>query len=510
MLLSEVLQIAKDIKKYHKLNEALKSSILTQVFHKLDNTSLNLQPLKKSWYTDDNDHRQDCWVNTYEGAKYYDIEYRYENKARRGTLTQEDCDTVEGRTNMIGYKYKKASKSKSKYAYHDEYNGGTIYRILTTINELTGMNVGISEISDDNIVKVNMEEAKKKQYKFGLQFWMDYEDNLKAVTKDNKIILLLDYADYTSWYTVNPDYHEKTDFSNFDRDRKSLEEFIGKAFIRIPVIKIYTKASDIKSVIKTNNIKGLQSLPGIDYVYVVNETGLQHADYTEKKLNRKQYKQFLEKQLDIAKDNIRRYKDIIKVRRSQNIDSTVISKVNQLYELCMDATIDLQNIEMNELSTMTDSQFYSDSFLYNRIDLKYYYTLKDKIRESFGKEGIYTYNYGSRNQYTKEMFTINSIGDLFFLYNTIINVFILLIDKVIRSYEQYNTAKNKQDNISNLTFSIDLLKKSYKDLSKEILSYKSITQEIDKSMNKVNPNIINNIDNIFDKFYNFQFDDKKI
>jgi len=57
----------------------------------------------------------------------------------------------------------------------------------------------------------------------------------------------------------NPDYHEKTDFSTFadNRNDEYLENFINKAFIKIPVYNILTSNVELKKELGANNVKSL-------------------------------------------------------------------------------------------------------------------------------------------------------------------------------------------------------------------------------------------------------------
>lgn len=44
----------------------------------------------------------------------------------------------------------------------------------------------------------------------------------------------------------NKNYNEKTDITDFATDSKKVEDFVNKAFTKIPVYDVLTSSSDIK------------------------------------------------------------------------------------------------------------------------------------------------------------------------------------------------------------------------------------------------------------------------
>lgn len=493
MLLSEVLYIAKNINKYKSLNESLKSNILSDILHKFDNSNVTIGPYNKNYYKGYQD----------KGVSFFDVKYEYQRLAERNQLTQEMCDTVEGRQKIINCDYKKKKRQKQWDGTY--YNNGIIYYIIQTVKNKSGHNIGLPDITDSDLITISPADAKKKIYKTGLQFWLDYDNNLRAVVIDNTIILYIkQFNQYNSWLKPNPDYHEKTDFSTFanSRNDEPLEEFINKAFIKIPVYDIYTSNVDIKNELGANNVKSLQNVPGISKVYVVNPEGMNNSDITEKLKSRKDYKIFLESQTNLNKKNIERYQKLLKVRRSQGVESKIINKIYDFLDACMDTTIELQDLDNDVLTNKSADEFIGDTYWHSApVDYMYSAQLR-KIYPNSSFFNSKVRNLYGRGTHMETQWTFRSIGDCLVVANLKIQKCIEYAQSIIDRYDKYNEIKDKADTTQDtILYELNILKSNYKSL-KDFISYNSsVYNEIRRQLDKANIDI----NKVMSKIDNFQF-----
>lgn len=460
MLLSEVLYIAKNLYKC-ELNEDIKSKTLRDLLRPFSYSNLTLH----SRY-----HHQiysfDDMTRDQEGISFFDVTYAYKRAAEDGILTQELCDTVEGRTSLINRIYIKKKKRK---IYGDRYeNQGPIYDIIQKIKEQTGYNIGLSEIKDSQLIAISPADAKKKAYKNGLQFWTDFGDQLVAITIDNSIVLyIICSSEYGSWYEPNPNYKEKTDFSNFANSNEAIEEYVRKAFNKIPVYKILTNNADIKKELGANNIKALQETGRIYKVFVVKPDTMSSIDTTNKLLSRREWKQFLQSQLDIAKNNIDRYKKQIEVNKISGDDSKIINSVYAFSDICFDVLLNLQDFEFDYLNNES-KDFRFEHAYYTSIVLsntKYVEPLKQidslKIFKSERRD------VNTRYKYKVNIFSIESVADCFAVINVYINFLIKNVNTIIQYYNDYKKIMSKPEiDNSGLISQMRYLKSAYTDLVK--------------------------------------------
>lgn len=493
MLLSEVLYIAKNINKYKSLNEALKSNILSDILHKFDYSNVTIEPDNKNFYSNYRDM----------GVSFFDVKYEYQRLAGRNQLTPEMCDTAEGRQKILNCDYKKKKRTKQ---WDGTYcNNGIIYYIIQAVKNKSGHNIGLSDITDSDLITISPTDAKKKIYKTGLQFWLDYDNNLRSVVIDNTIILYIKQINqYNSWLKVNPDYHEKTDFSTFadNRNDESLENFINKAFIKIPVYDIYTSNVDIKKELGANNVKSLQNVPGITKVYVVNQIGMNNSDITEKLKSRKDYKIFLESQINLNKKNIERYQKELKVRRSQGVDSKIINKIYDFLDVCMDTTIALQDLDNDVLTNKSENDFIGDTYWHSApLDYQYSGMLKRIYPENNFYDSKVRNMYG-RGTHMETQWSFKSIGDCLVVANLKVEKCIEYAQSIIDRYDKYNEIKDKADtNQDTILYELNLLKSNYKSL-RDFISYNSsVYNEIRRQLDKANIDI----DKVMSKIDNFNF-----
>lgn len=493
MLLSEVLYIAKNINKYKSLNEALKSNILSTILHKFDYSNITVEAKNHRYYRGYDD----------KGVSFFDIKYEYQRLAERGQLTQEMCDTVEGRQKILDCDYVK--KKKAKQWGNTYINNGVIYMIMETVKNKSGHNIGLSDITDSDLITISPADAKKKIYKTGLQFWVDYNDELRAVVVDNTIILYIKQLNqYDSWLKPNPDYHEKTDFSTFSdsRNDEPLEDFINKAFIKIPVYHILSSNVDIKNELGANNVKTLQNVPGISKVYVVNAEGMQNTDITEKLKSRSDYRSFLESQTNLNKKNIERYKQILKVRRTQDDGSKIINKIYDFMDICLDTNIALQELDNDVISNREEEEFRGDSYWCSApVD----YSYSGPLRKIYGDNHFYNTqvrNQWGRGKHSEEMWTYNSIGDCLVVANLRVERCIEYVQSIIDAYDEYTKIKNKADSSKErILGALDLLKSRYNQLYNFIHIRSSVYDKIRRYLDKANIDI----DKIMKDIDNFNF-----
>ena len=459
MLLSEVLYIAKNLKNY-KLNEGLKSKTLRDLLRPFSYSNLTLNPrFHHQKYSFDDMEKDRA------GVSFFDVTFAYQRAAKDGILTQELCDTVEGRSSIINRIYIKKKKRK---IYGNSYeNMGPIYDIIKIIRIKTGYNIGLSEIQDSQLITISPDDAKKKKYKTGLQFWVNYEDQLVAITIDNSIILYItNKGDYGSWYEPNPDYKEKTDFSDFDTNEKSVEEYVKKAFRKIPVYKILTSNVDIKNELGANNIKALQANGYIYKVYVVNPDYMSSIDTTQKLQTRTEWRAFLQSQLNLASKNIQRYKQQIKLNKTTGDDSKIIKGVSNFSDICFDVLQKVQDFEFDYLSKDAIDFHFENSYCIT-VELtghKYQDALKkiDNFKV-FQSERRGPYN--SRHKYKVDIFSIDSVTDCFAIVNVYIDSIIQQVQEVIIRYNEYKELMNKPDiNNDSLLSALSSLKFVYKTL----------------------------------------------
>lgn len=493
MLLSEVLYIAKNINKHKSLNEALKSNILSDILHKFDYSNVTVEPVNNRYYTSYKD----------KGVSFFDVKYEYQRLAERNQLTQEMCDTVDGRQKIINCDYKKKKRQKQWDGTY--YDNGIIYYIMQCVKNKSGHNIGLSDITDSELITISPADAKKKIYKTGLQFWLDYDNNLRSVVIDNTIILYIkQYNQYDAWLKPNPDYHGKTDFSTFadSRNDEPLEEFIDKAFIKIPVYDICISSVDIKNELGANNVKSLQNVPGITKVYVVNSEGMENSDITEKLKSRKDYKIFLENQTNINKKNIERYKNILKVRHTQSDDSKIINKIYDFMDVCMGTNMKLQELDNDVLTNSSSEDFYANSY-WNSAPVDYMYSsvLKNIYPSSSFFDSNVRNSWG-RGTHKETQWSFKSIADCLVVANLKVQKCIEYVQSIMDQYDRYNEIKNNSESTQEqILYSLGILKNRYKQLIDFINYRSSVYAEIKRVLNSKDIDI----DDIMKDIDNFNF-----
>lgn len=400
MLLSEILYLAKNLK---PVNEAYKSKTIRDILKNLDRTSLNLNVEYIS--TEGVSWRHASPLD------FWDIRQKYKNLYREGDLKQELLDNPKLREVLFNIKYVPKKKPTNKYG---DYT--FIVKLLKEIADKTGNHVGISEIKDSDLVNITPEEAKKKPYKSGLQFWFDYNDDLKAICKDNKIICL--FVRKGEWLESNPDYKGPTDMSlfknnySYEDDQRIYKEFIDKAFRKIPVYELNYSNYDIKQELGANNIKTLQEKGHIFKVLAVNEEGQKNSDYNQIIEQRLDYKKYLNSQMNLAQKNYERRQNEIKIRKEQGVDNNVLQTIDEAYDTIFDIYSEMQTFMMTYISNI---EKYKINFTHY-IDITNYYRWSGLKQIVPGN--ISDWNQGTqRRKNIRTTFYIRNIGDAFITIN---------------------------------------------------------------------------------------------
>ena len=403
MLLSEVLNLAK---KLHALNESFKSKTIKNILKSLDNTTFNLN-------VEYINAKNKYWNPS--ALTEWDIIDKYRTLYNNNELTQDLLDNHDERVKLFNIKYVK--KSNKDFVI--------LNNLLDSVYFKTENHIGISEITENNLVSITPEEAKKKPYKSSIQFWIDYNGNLKAICKDNKIICLI--VDDGFWYESNPDYSGPTDMELFKIfasksyyvDFKEIREnFIDKAFNKIQAIKVLFHSDDIKYELGANNIKTLQNKGGIYKVYAANIQGQEESDYNEIYKQRQDYKIYLESQRNLVEKNKERREKQKQIRKEQGIDNNVLLTLDDAYDVLFNTYTDLQSFTMRYISDNKVHKLISNY----QIDITNNYDFY-KLQE-INPVNMRTYNYGTRRyKDIRYYYYINNIGDAFIVLNYYLELF---------------------------------------------------------------------------------------
>lgn len=481
MLLSEILNIAKDIqqKRHKPINESLKGNFLVNI---LDNTFKDTNIGLKAVPID-------------EGKIIYNtlnkLNERYRYLASYDNLTHEKCDDPKLREKILNCKYVKTN-----------YISNILKLITQRVKNLTEHNIALSEVEDTDFVKITKEESRKKPYKNCLQFHLDVYDRLKAVCLDNKILVYFNDDNNVfkvdELYKVNYDYTGPTDITD-DFEYYHCPDrikFILKAFTRIPNIDILTDPNLIKKCICAANVKTLLENGHIFTIYALKPDVIDTDDLNEKMQSRKEYKEYLESQMNLNRKNIERYKNIILLNKKNSINRTLTNKINEILDTLMDLCVVLKS---KEVSLLSDSKtlFKPTNYYYmSSIELyKLYNYLSIYIQEHYSDLLIDKYD----KRHKEYALTTTNIGDIFRLLNIEIEMILSEANKVINLLNLYEKAKN--DNLSDED-NIMYLKKinvQYKQL-KDLFNKKIFQLSLDTLKDSYNIDI----DYIFKDFYLLQ------
>lgn len=222
---------------------------------------------------------------------------------------------------------------RNRYLVYDitmrDTNINTFIKLLSNLfPELK--QTGFDKIKDEDIEIIPIEKARSKKYETYYMFWEDMDGNLQAITKENKI-----YAVFYSCgpcYKVNKDYicHDiKGLIEDCDNDYyKAAKLYVEEAYKIEDIYNIAIGKQIKNNIMKNNNVITLQKaceqedpymenistangykwFNGISKIYGINsETFAKYRD-DSKLQSRKEYKLFLEKQMEQMEKKMDNYK----------------------------------------------------------------------------------------------------------------------------------------------------------------------------------------------------------
>ena len=440
MLLNEVLELAKNIRQKY-LIETYKSEEIKNIFDCLSNSTLMLKPVDLRYEWDRS------------GADAWDVAYEF---THHPNLTQEIVDDPVQRQKLLNVKYIQYSNLKQITNY-----------ILQRIKERTGDSIGLSEIKTGDFERITTDQARKKPYKERLQFWYDYyTNNIKAIVKNNSIACIFEYC--KDYYDVNFDYKGPTDmsiFKSFDDVKNS--GWLDKAYKKIKNIKIHATDKSIRNYLNTTgiSIKKLEE-KGVFYVYVVNEEASKNIDYNKIYKEREEYKQFLNSQIHMAENNIKRYKEKLKLIKAEGSAFIVKKFIDEMYDTIFDIIEQVQNIQNHCFNNIDNyilekSHYWLSHYstislqLYNNIDNYFYNELKEYFNDRFYKEYPTKFNRGGHFDYY-----IDTISDCFLPINSFINYALTKSESVQKLLTELDNAndKNKSRLIDSINTQLEYIK----------------------------------------------------
>lgn len=459
MLLSEVLDVVKKLKVYKPLNEAFASTMINTFFKEFEYSNLNYTPIyvdKKSYHYDSAD-----------GQTKWDIEYILQRELINNRIWLYDLLDPEKLKKIINIDY--TVKKGISRDYKSRKTKGIVNKLRNTLEDRVSRYINLSEIRDSDLIKIDPADAKKKKYKSGLQFWVDYENKLRAVAIDTTVIMYIEKL-YGKWLVVKDSYKfdvnsigTYNDDGKFTLNKDELQNFIDEAFKEMPVYTVHTTPDSIKQK-GIKNIKNLQELPGILDVYVVNESAMIKTDITEKVKSRRDYYKFLQEQKDINLQNLKRYKTQLKLNKNKGKDIKIYDNIINLIDLCFDSIDELYQTECDLILDMQDTDFAISQYISGIISFDF----QQEIQKCAADDIFMSYM-SSRER--RPALRLRTIGDCFIIVNTFINV---LIDKTQRLGDYIESYINKKDNGSvdsdTLVRELSLIENNYNSL-KDYVKY---------------------------------------
>ena len=384
----------------------------------------------------------------YDGLDVDTIKKFYNELIQSGKAIQEDFDDPDVRESHFNIKYNKT------FSDSIERRKLSPVRILNKQLQDNGCNVDISQILDTDIEYVPTQDAKTKyKYKNGLLFWCSWNNQLKAVTYNNKVLMYVKYR--ISWYMNNKKYVGPTDLSAIYNDDlvvndRALEDFIKKAYLEIPHINIITDPDELKE----EGIKSLQTLDKghyIIYAYYVKLSALKKNDITKKLETRRDYAEFLKEQFNITKEQIHQGKKYLEdtVKRNLNIThkrqvrnkkttnerigavDDVKTIIDLTYDNIFQISEQLHKAEIDYLRNTTDSKYTNYRFAYDKITLP-------KVLIPFFKKAMPNVkldpSYTDQNPEDYDALQISNPGDLFVILNVYIQLIVFKCGKLLELY----------------------------------------------------------------------------
>ena len=229
------------------------------------------------------------------------------------------------------------------------------------------------------------------------------------------------------------------------------------------------------------------------------------GDITNKLNNRREYRDFVLSQTNLNKKNIERYRQILKVRKHESLDSKVIKNINNFMDICFDVNMELQDLDNDILTNKKFDEFKLVSY-WNQVNCDGIYA--SMIRQTYGSDTSLLFTtrerrpYG-RGHYDQLVFSFKSIADCLIILNLKVQRCIDLSISVREQYQKYIDIKNKSD-VSHevIAQEIDSLKLRFTSLRTFVeQDYSNVYQSAKNLLEKNGFNITN----ITDKIDNFKF-----
>lgn len=466
MLLSEILKIAN---LYNNLNEAYQSSTIKKMFDMFNRSSFVYKPESQQ-------------RTLYGGLDIYTIKDYYKKLIIEGNYTQDQFDNPETREQLFDIKY----HNKFENNHLKKRKKSPITELLYSLCQ-ENCQIDISKITDDDIEWVSLDNSVSKyKYKNGLLFWCDYQDKLRAVTYNNKVIMVVRY--YVSWYMNNKNYIGPTDIDKICPDGKTinddaLDSFINKAFLEIPNILILSDPDYIKQEGVTS-LKSLAKSPVIIHTYYVKLSAIKKNTIIDKLNTRADYENFLNDQYKLTKEEIHKGKryvnDLLKTklkykfkqrisnRKQAKKNAYIVDEVQDIINLTYDNIFDiseqLHNVEIKYLQKTSDDKFVQYDFLYDKIEIPI--KLLSFFKEAMPNKKLQGATADTPEE-DKNTFNLNNPGDLFVIMNVYVRY---IIHKCNELVDLYNEACDALQNLHDYKKLAEMLN----DLSWKLDDYKNI------------------------------------
>ena len=315
----------------------------------------------------------------------------------------------------------------------NSYLGYTIFKrdTNTFIKLLTSLfpelkQTGFDKIKDEDFEVIPIEKARSKKYETYYMFWEDMDGNLQAITKENKIHAV--FYSYGPCYKVNKDYicHDiKGLIDDCDNDcYKAAKLYVDEAYKIEDIYNIATAKEIKNNIMKNNNVITLQKaceqedpymenistingyrwFTGISKIYGISfESFAKYRD--ESKLqNRKEYKEFLIKQMMQMENKIKNYKKnaaIIKYDREyENTIKAMDNAMQVIRKSCnMLRRLQLKNLLADNYKETIPEDVYKNNNVFDQMG-DGYKRMNEFYMDLINSLSYVQYNIGMIKEYT--------------------------------------------------------------------------------------------------------------
>lgn len=412
MLLSEILNTAKQIKQMNHINESYKSQKISKWFTTLLNSACFIEPhTKYDYYLIQTDKQY---------FRYTDLINYYSTLLQSGNRNQiqRKCDNPASRDMIMNTKYTVSDK-KTEF----------IHNINIQISQLLNKSFNWSTIKDTDLVQIDIDKARVKPYKNCLQFWTDFDDNLLAICLNNTIILYCDRQYSFDYMEVDDSYTGPTDIDNIN-SYKEVHDFIEKAFkVKYPRYEIYlNEPNKLKKEKNIANTKQLTNDYNLYKIYALTSYAMENNDMTDTFKAREEYNKFLEEYKNTNIKKIIEYRKIIHNKTSDKY----LKKIDNVLDICYNTIIELHKKEL-EVSNNYISQLNAVRTKYVSLDYLPTEVIKVLKEKEYDSILFLPYRYSSPRKYYKEAgIYIDKIETAFILVliyiQAIINMCTAIID----------------------------------------------------------------------------------